>query len=99
MQVEELSPRVGKTGQLSTEMGFAILREQRFIANIIVHHQMPRPGSQELPGMFPTPAWLVVEDNDARPGLQIIAAISPKIGFAGFAVTRIQLCYGRFVGM
>jgi hypothetical protein len=33
MQVEELSSRMGKTGQLDTAMGVASLREQGFIAD------------------------------------------------------------------
>ena len=42
--------------------------------------------------MRPTSPITVVEDNNTRPGLQVIAAIRPEIGFFGFTPPRIQLC-------
>ncbi len=41
---------------------------------------------------------LVVKDDEARPRLQVVAAVGPEIGFPGFAAARFQLRHGRFVG-
>ena len=61
---------------------------------------MTCPAAQELPGMFTASALLVVENDHSRPITgQIIAAIGPEIGFAGFAVTGIQLRHRSFISM
>jgi len=50
--------------------------------------------------MFAAPAFLVVEDNQPRPGIrQVIAAVCPEIGFPGLAAAGVELRHGRFVGM
>jgi len=57
VQVEELSPRMGKTGQLDAGAAVAGVREQGFVTGIVVNHQVAFPCAQKLAGMFASPAF------------------------------------------
>ncbi|ASF48126.1 hypothetical protein CEK71_19795 [Methylovulum psychrotolerans] len=61
---------------------------------------MAFPRAQKLAGMFAAPAFLVVEDDQPRPGLrEVVAAVRSKVGLTGFAVAGFQLRHGGFGGM
>jgi hypothetical protein len=45
-----------------------------------------------------TPAS-VIEDDDSRTFLQVIAAVGPKIGAFGFPAAGIELGHGRLIDM
>jgi len=97
MQVEEFTPRMRPAPQL--DAGQSGCGKQDFVPGIIVDQQMSLPVLQKVPCMPATTADLIVEDDDARSGLKIIAAIGPQVSFAGFASTRIELCHRRFIHM
>ena len=42
---------------------------------------------------------LIVEHDDARPRLQVVAAIGPQVGLASLAFAGVKLCDWCFIGM
>ncbi len=56
---------------------------------------MTLPVFKKVLRMPATTPGLVVEDDNAWSWLQIIAAIGPQVGLAGFAFARVELCYRR----
>ena len=69
------------------------------VAAIIVHHQMILPALQAILRMTASATRLIVEDEDRRPGVQIVAAVSPQINSFGFAPDGIQLRHRRCIGV
>ena len=42
---------------------------------------------------------LIVEHGEARPFVQVVAAVGPEVGAFGFALAGIELLHGRFISM
>ena len=51
--------------------------EQRFIAGIVIDHQMTLPATQKSPCMRTAAPGLIIEYGDAWPIIEIAAAIGP----------------------
>ena len=50
-------------------------------------------------GVFAATPWLVLEDHDRWPIIEVVAVIGPKIGTLCFALARRELLHRCFIGM
>ena len=73
--------------------------ERGLVTAVVIHHQVALPCPQKLSAMCTASPVPVIEDNDARPRLQVIATVGPQVGFLGFAPARVKLRNRRFIGM
>lgn len=90
MQIEEFAACVRPTAEFGA---VADEGEQRFVTGVVVDNEMTLPTVEEVSRMFATTAGLVVEYDDARPQLKIIAAIRPQVGalrFSGVGVAPFE---------
>jgi hypothetical protein len=85
---------MGQTGEFDH-----LAAKQGLVAGEFIDHQRALPVPEELRHILPTPAGLVVEDDDRRVACQGIAAISPEIGPLGLSIARIELLHRGFIGM
>jgi len=94
MEVEELPPGMGQTGEFDH-----LATKQRLVAGELIDHQRALPVPEELRHILPAAARLVVEDDNRRIACQGIAAIRPEIGPLGLSSARVELLHRRFIGM
>ena len=85
---------MGQTGEFDH-----LAAKQGLVAGEFIDHQRALPVPEELRHILPTPAGLVVEDDDRQLACQGIAAISPEIGPLGLSIARIELLHRGFIGM
>lgn len=84
MQVEEFAPGMRPTRQFGARR--RCFGEQWLVTTIVVDQQMALPVLQEVLRMPAATASLIVEDNDARPKVEIVTAIGLQVGLTGFSV-------------
>jgi hypothetical protein len=90
---------VRETAKFNTGCCFTLGAEQGLIADIIIDQQVALPSPKELARVTAASAGLVIEGDDPRDWLQVIAAISPQVSFFGFAFAGVELRHRRLVGM
>jgi len=73
--------------------------KQRLVARVVVHHQVPLPVAQKVARMLAAAPDLIVEHGEARPLIQVVAAVGSEVGAFGFALAGIELLHGRFIGV
>ena len=73
--------------------------EQRFIARIVIDHQMASPALQKGLHMAAAATALIVEHNHRIARIEIVAAVDPEISPLGFTLAGIELLDRRFIGM
>lgn len=75
MQVIKFTPGVRPACQLNTRR--LLSGEQRFVPRIVVDQQMALPTLQKVSRMPAAATGLIIEDNNTRPGVEVVAAIGP----------------------
>jgi len=85
---------MGKAAQLADT-----LPEELLVTPVVIDQKLPAPAIQEGLSMFAGATGLVVEDDDARAGIKVIAAVSPQVSSLGLARTGIELLHRGLVGV
>ena len=75
MQVEEFASGMRPACQFNTRCLHS--GEQGFVPAIVVDQQMALPVLQKIMRMPAAATALIIEDNNARPGIKVIVAIGP----------------------
>ena len=94
VEVEELASGMGQTRQLGDAQP-----EERFIAPVVIDHQLTAPVLEEVPDRGTAATGLIVEEDAGRGPLQIVAAIGPQISPLRLALAGVQRLDRCFVGV